>query len=574
MNVTKRLAHIVVGVLLGCGTATAAPFHYIVFQVDAAGEAHPYFYAQVDLKVQATGPSKTRVNAFDPASIDNAGSDGITYELGRDGTSLGTYRVNVPQLRGEFARDPGRDGSIVSAMIPAQSTRAFVLRVPVGEADTITLDTGVGRQSFRLDALKSMSTIAPTTPDSQPQVQTTGASGSPANRVDILVLGDGYTAAQHGAFNADAATLHDAFFNKSPYLEYGNFVNWSAGFVASNQSGADHPPYLVGCSTDTCCADPTAEDDPSSGQFVNTAFDARFCSFQTQRLLTIDNSKVLAAAAAYPDWDKLIVLVNDLEYGGSGGSVSVASLNEFASEILFHEYGHSFTHLADEYDTPYPGYPPCSDVSGAGSPPCEANVTNVTQTAQIKWNSLLTPGNPIPTPVGTTGVGLFEGARYQSFGMYRPVDEQCEMRFLEQPFCPVCRQAYILTLYRGGWGTPSAGIDLIEPGSESPSPAQVVGYGLGSTLTFQATLLRPDIGSVDVQWWLDGNLLSSTTANSNLVSYVFQQNVPTPSTRTLELRVIDTTSLVSPAMNEGLTTHNRVWTIEVGLDLIFKNGFE
>ena len=102
---------------------------------------------------------------------------------------------------------------------------------------------------------------------------------------------------------------------------------------------------------------------------------------------------------------------------------------------MIHEFGHTFTGLADEYDSPYPGYPPCTDLLAQT---CEANVTNQTIAASVKWRDLFTPGIWIPTPSGTPGIGLFEGARYQSTDMYRPAD-QCEMRQLGVEFCSVCR---------------------------------------------------------------------------------------------------------------------------------------
>ena len=183
----------------------------------------------------------------------------------------------------------------------------------------------------------------------------------------MLVMGDGYTSAQQALFDNDAMILYDAFFNLSPYKEYQSFVNWTTGFVASNQSGADHPPYQAGCTTSTCCADPEAQSDPFAGQFVNTAFSATFCPFQIHRLVTVNDGAVLAAAAAYPDWDKIVVVVNDSVYGGSGGGISVTSTHAQASQIVLHEYGHSFTELADEYSSPYPGFPACSDTS-SGAP--------------------------------------------------------------------------------------------------------------------------------------------------------------------------------------------------------------
>ena len=78
---------------------------------------------------------------------------------------------------------------------------------------------------------------------------------------------------------------------------------------------------------------------------------------------------MLTAAANVPDWDKILVLVNDSEYGGSGGTLGVGTTHSAAVQIMQHEFGHSFTKLADEYETAYPGFPACSDLTAPGN--CE-----------------------------------------------------------------------------------------------------------------------------------------------------------------------------------------------------------
>ena len=55
-------------------------------------------------------------------------------------------------------------------------------------------------------------------------------------------------------------------------------------------------------------------------------------------------------ATHVPDYDMIILLFNDLQYGGSGGSISISSVHSSAPEIVVHEVGHSFGNLADEYD--------------------------------------------------------------------------------------------------------------------------------------------------------------------------------------------------------------------------------
>src|SRR6185503_13530165 len=76
-----------------------------------------------------------------------------------------------------------------------------------------------------------------------------------------------------------------------------------------------------------------------------------------------------------PEYDLAILLVNDLEYGGSGGSILVSSVNVSAREIVAHESGHAFAGLTDEYPDPFPGYTPSE----------KPNATSQTNRSQIKW---------------------------------------------------------------------------------------------------------------------------------------------------------------------------------------------
>jgi len=559
--------------LLLAGSAWAVPAHYIVFEFDADGRATPVFHAQVEM---AADPSVGEL----PRLVSDTEVERIGYRAVKNGIIGALRQIEVPRfLRAEFANDADpHDATIVHHSNIENTQRAFVLRIALDAADSVDLETDAGVQRIDLTALAAhaaslplaATALAKVDPAQVHAIEGSGAAGSPANRVDILVLGEGYTAAEQSAFDSHTTTLQNAMFNVTPYREYANFVNWRTGFVVSEQSGADHPVYQAGCTTASCCTDPAAQNDPHAGMFVNTAFDGRYCSYNIHRLLTVSDSKIYAAAAGYPDWDAILVTVNDPVYGGAGGAFSVTSAHAEAPKVVIHEYGHSFHRLADEYDSPYPGYPSCSDFPAPGLGPCEANVTNQTVPDLIKWRSWFTSGIAIPTPSGTAGTGLFQGARYQIFDMYRPVFNTCLMRSLITTFCPVCRQEYVKRLYRGGFGSPSGGIDLIEPGSEWPRPATPVRYAINTTRMFSADILTPAIGSVGIQWFLDG----SPIGGANAASYAFSQASQTPATRTLQLRVADQTAFVNAAMADGLLVHTRSWTIQVDNDRLFADGFE
>lgn len=542
--------------MLAAAPALATPVHYLVFELDAAGDIKPQYYARVEMAAGAHELLAALATA--PAR----GEASLEYRLAGPGGELGSYRLHLPPLRGEFARDPGVDNRIESVPVDADGPQAFVLRLPAGTVTQVAFLSPGKPQAFALDHLAARAQELPLARAARPLLQRAPRNGPPGNRIDTLVFAEGYTAGEQAKFDADAANFHDRFFGLTPYLEYESFVNWTTAFVASSQSGADHPPWQAGCTSQSCCADAYAQSDPRAGTFVDTAFNGRFCTNQIHRLLTVNTGLVYAAASSWPDWDEIFVIVNDPVYGGAGGSFAVSSTHPLADQVVLHEYAHTFTDLADEYSSPYPGFPPCSD-TGAGAP-CEANVTNQTIAAQVKWRDWFTPGNPIPTPPGTPGVGLFQGARYLASGMYRPVDTQCLMRQLDTPFCPVCRQAYVQKLYAGGWGIPAGGIDLVEPGSESPAPGLIT-MGIHTSRQFAVTPLWPSVGSLDISWWLDGAQLLPLGAES-----IYFQAAATPGMHLLEVRIRDTSWYSSTS----LPLRGRAWSIDVVDDLIFRNGFQ
>jgi hypothetical protein len=257
-----------------------------------------------------------------------------------------------------------------------------------------------------------------------------------------------------------------------------------------------------------------------------------------------------------------MLLVNDSTYGGSGGGIITVAVHPLGVEIAHHEYGHSFAELADEYDDPYPTYPPCSDITG---PSCEPNVTDVTVTSQIKWSPWISLTTPIPTvpefdPAYADVVGLFEGARYLTTGMYRS-GQDCIMRALGRPYCQVPSQAYVLRLYDGGWGVPWRGISLIEPSTALPA-AQSITLTHPATQVFRADILEPVGGPrAQITWFIDNVAVRGATGGK----FTYVTSASSPSPVEITLLVSDTTHLVHPAMagTSLRSVHSwQVWTLD------------
>jgi hypothetical protein len=332
--------------------------------------------------------------------------------------------------------------------------------------------------------------------------------------------------------------------------------------VPSAQRGADRP---------SC-----PKDRPPNGEdinlFVDTAFDATYCTSNIWRLLSVNTAKVLQAAAAFPDWDVILVVVQSPIRGGSGGSIAVTSLGaNFAVtddvvDVMLHELGHSFGRLGDEYidANAAPNYAPCSDTNASLTDQCEPNVTDETRSNVIKWRRWFLPGTPIPSvnpPAGARDAGLWEGACYLANDMYR----QCysgKMKDSSQAFCRVDAEAIVLRLYDGGWGSPASGIYTIEPGTRSPTALSLM-VDRGRTQRLQAKVLGPlQGGNLKVEWLVNGNVFVNTTAVSGAtVFYDFLEYDP-GLTWTVTLRVTDQSSRIHSSMR-SVSTVQTSWTITV-----------
>lgn len=543
------------------------PAHYVVFKLSAEGDLEPQFYRQV--RVAAPIQGKTAEQLLALRQEWRHGEELLGFQLlDTSGRPVFQDAVWLPLwIRGEFHREPqGGSAWDIDPHIFRDPEPAFVLRLPVIKGASLVF-TGRPDQRFALDRMAGLVTGVPE-PALSSIATPIGPTGNPANRVDMLIMGDGYTSAEAAKFNTDATNLVNQFFSITPYAQYRNFVNVSLLFTPSAQSGADHPPYSSSCvpgDNPFCCTDPLMLQDPLAGQFVSTAFHGRYCAFQSHRLALVDNSSVYEAAAGVPDWDVILVLLNDTTYGGSGGAIPVSSNHSQAVDLARHEYGHSFTGLADEYDSAYPGFPLCSDIFG---PACEQNVTDQTTRALIKWLPWIPAAVPVPTPENhpsyLTAEGLFQGARYRTSGMYRHTDRECLMNFLGKPFGAVCRQAYVLRLYEGGWGSPYSGIDLIEPGTASPAAGTV---SISASQSFSIGVLSPAGGSPSVQWLVDGSPVAGATGSSFLFT------PPAPGTYQVSVKVRDTTPLVHATLGGTLVETTREWTVD-RIAVLFNDGFE
>ena len=179
---------------------------------------------------------------------------------------------------------------------------------------------------------------------------------------------------------------------------------------------------------------------PGKGIWKKTAVDSHFDTFYSDRYLTTLHLKQLHNLLAGVPYEHIVILANTENYGGGGiynSYTLTSSRHESYRSVVVHEFGHSFAGLADEYyydDEFEPMYP-------AGVEPYEQNITTLTD-FDSKWKDMLPEGTPIPTPATGkdlyTKIGVYEGAGYQSKGVYRAFQD-CRMKTNDAPvFCPVC----------------------------------------------------------------------------------------------------------------------------------------
>lgn len=307
-------------------------------------------------------------------------------------------------------------------------------------------------------------------------------SGDVHAKVDLAILGEGYTLAEVGKFKADLERFTGLFLEAEPYRRVADRFNIVGVLKPSDESGID---------------------EPSHGSYRRTALGATFDSLGSERyVLTEDNRALRAVAAAVP-YDALYIMVNSARYGGGGIYGLYATFttdNQWHRYVFLHEFGHSFGGLADEYYTSSTAY---NDFYPRGVEPVEPNITALRDPANLKWKALVTPGTAVPTPwekadydtqdmayqkvrqalnekiavakrsgapeaevaklqeeserlsreaaekadaylakskyVGV--VGAFEGAGYSAHGLYRPMLDCLMFSKGAKPLCKVCQAA-------------------------------------------------------------------------------------------------------------------------------------
>lgn len=246
-------------------------------------------------------------------------------------------------------------------------------------------------------------------------------NGDEKTCIDVAILAEGYSEAEMDRFYKDAAIACDNLFFYEPFKSMKNRFNIVAVASPSKDSGISIP---------------------RRGDWKQTAFNAHFDTFYSDRYLTTSHVQSVHDALAGIPYEHIIIIVNTEEYGGGGiynSYTLTAARHPTFKPVLVHEFGHSFAGLADEY---FYENDVMTDTYPLHMEPWEQNITTRIR-FDTKWQDMLQSSTPIPTPVtlNPPSVGLYEGGGYSAKGIYRPSND-CRMRTNEYPeFCPVCQRS-------------------------------------------------------------------------------------------------------------------------------------
>jgi hypothetical protein len=291
-------------------------------------------------------------------------------------------------------------------------------------------------------------------------------NGPADEKVDIVILGDGYAQNEMDKFRNDAKRLAGNLMNAEPFKSRSKDFNIRAVETPGESSGVNKPHHAV---------------------FRRSRLTVHYSSFDSERYaLSYDNRTIRDIASEVP-YDLMVIIINERTYGGGGIYnlySTVAADNKFSEYMMIHEMGHHMAALADEYYTSSVSY----EIPEVKIEPWETNITALFDKNNLKWKDLVTEGTPIPTPwnkeefdkagyaiqkerdslraamvpesvmedlftrqmnqenryfeneIYREKVGAFNGAGYVANGLYRPQID-CIMYTRHMVFCKVCSRS-------------------------------------------------------------------------------------------------------------------------------------
>lgn len=403
--------------------------------------------------------------------------------------------------------DPARDGGTTSIRDAGVSRDSGV--VDAGD----DRDGGVDRDAGPPDS-------GAIDPESEP-FRTRRSSGPSDNRVDIVIVGDGYTREELTTrFHQHVGDAIDRTFSSrnrqnaatEPFRTYRDYFNVHQVHLVSNESGIDGP-----------------------GDPVDTALDGRAgpCTGLTSGC-PLDFAKADAAIdAALAGTDitpdiKVVLLNTDTNEAGSyfptegpyvvlGGAYTNSDVTR--SEMFMREIAVAWAGLAYETDDAPGGAFP-------GAAPLGANTSTTASGAWPEWDGYEAPNLNGDGRAALHPIGAFEGAGGYATGIYRPSRNSKLGTFIPGPFNAVAREAIIHRIY----DDVSLIDSFLDNSSRLVNPASLWVVALDS--------------GVQVEWSVNGDIVEEVQQTTfGPVAYAMQENLPA-GLYTVVARVQDSTTMV------------------------------
>ena len=334
------------------------------------------------------------------------------------------------------------------------------------------------------------------------EVDTISMTGDIEDRINMVFLSDGYQEHELDKFIADVNWMMNAIFDREPYPAYRNYFNVFAIKVPSEVSGA--------------------ADDPSS--LINNYFGSTFNWANIWRLVVPAHSGKVQSVLRenFPEYDQVMMLVNDNRYGGSGGWISTNTTHTDGPEICIHEMGHSFASLGDEY------------WAGAQYAREKVNMTQESNPEEVKWARW----------IGYRSTGVY--AHSESPSWYRP-HQNCQMRYLKRQFCPVCQEAINSKI-----------LNLTSP-IKSYFPEEDEFTNTEPVMQFKLDLLKPDPNTLKIVW-----SLNSDSIQGNVDSLYIPASELLPGMNRVSVSILDTTKYIRSSTHERIHLNRITWDFDSG----------
>jgi hypothetical protein len=279
-------------------------------------------------------------------------------------------------------------------------------------------------------------------------------NGPSKNRVDVVLMGDGWQLEHMPAFDKLAESVPPVFERQATFREYFGYLNFLRAALVSADAGVD-----------------------GFGREYDTPLNAHTLGTFAGHV-GIDHDKVMSVLAQIPDTDGLaIAFVKNGVLGTGGGGVACIGGQDIRTVI--HEWGHAFGGLSDEYET--------QQSEHQGEAHDGINVSATDDPTKVPWAHWIAAKRP--------GIGVYEGAEARVHGAWKPTSTGCVMSSGDT-YCVVCQEALVLRIY--------SIVDPIDSCTPDAQPQRArEPYKVGDEpLELRVQVMKPATHALEVTWWI------------------------------------------------------------------------